>query len=205
MFPDILTSAQQELLPLIRQFRKEYYLVGGTAIALQIGHRKSVDFDLFKPTRINKNKIKRELNAFSLEVERVLFEDRDQLHVVINGVKVTFFEYPYRIPHPVKWDNTISMPTLLDLASMKSYAMGRRSKWKDYVDLYFLLQEKFGYHQIVERSKELFASEFNEKLFREQLSYFADVDYSEDVEFCRNPVAKEQIHAFFMNLATNLF
>ena len=56
MHEEILNAAQQELLPLMAQFRQEYYLVGGTAIALHIGHRRSVDFDLFKMSAINHKK-----------------------------------------------------------------------------------------------------------------------------------------------------
>jgi len=55
---DILTDEQQQLLPLIGLFSKEYYLVGGTAIALYIGHRRSVDFDLFTPGEINRKESK---------------------------------------------------------------------------------------------------------------------------------------------------
>ena len=47
MQSEVLTNEQRELLPLIKSFSKDYYLVGGTAIALHIGHRRSIDFDLF--------------------------------------------------------------------------------------------------------------------------------------------------------------
>jgi hypothetical protein len=57
MHYDVLNSKQSELLNLIKAFKREYYLVGGTAIALHIGHRQSIDFDLFKPTGIHKKKI----------------------------------------------------------------------------------------------------------------------------------------------------
>ena len=53
MHDEILNADQLKLLPLMAQFRREYYLVGGTAIALHIGHRRSVDFDLFKMSAIN--------------------------------------------------------------------------------------------------------------------------------------------------------
>ena len=59
MYLDILDKNQQELLPLVKQFSKNYYLVGGTAIALQIGHRRSIDFDLFTTKTVNKLRIKR--------------------------------------------------------------------------------------------------------------------------------------------------
>ena len=53
MHSEILNDRQHELLPLMAQFRREYYLVGGTAIALYLGHRRSIDFDLFKSGTIN--------------------------------------------------------------------------------------------------------------------------------------------------------
>lgn len=56
MHDEILNADQRKLLPLMAQFRREYYLVGGTAIALHIGHRRSVDFDMFKLTAINHKK-----------------------------------------------------------------------------------------------------------------------------------------------------
>ena len=57
MHKDILSENQLELLSLVKQFRREYYLVGGTAIALYIGHRRSIDFDLFKHTFLKPEKI----------------------------------------------------------------------------------------------------------------------------------------------------
>ena len=75
------------------------------------------------------------------------------------------------------------MPSLISLAAMKAYALGRRSKWKDYVDLYFLLTRYFSLSEVVEKSIELFGDLFSEKLFRAQLSYFADIDYTERVDY----------------------
>ena len=47
MYPEILSTQQRELLPFISHFKRNFYLVGGTAIALHLGHRRSIDFDLF--------------------------------------------------------------------------------------------------------------------------------------------------------------
>lgn len=57
MHKKILSKNQTELLPLVTKFKREFYLVGGTAIALHIGHRQSIDFDLFKEKSINKKKL----------------------------------------------------------------------------------------------------------------------------------------------------
>ena len=65
---------------------------------------------------------------------------------------------------------------------MKAFALGKRAKWKDYVDLYFIFK-KHSLSSVISKTKEIFGAEFNEKLFREQLSYFDDIDYSETIDY----------------------
>ena len=196
MHKDILSERQLELLPLMAKFRREYYLVGGTAIALHIGHRRSIDFDMFKLNCLNhkKNLDKILSGGFAHQVTRRVEE---QMNLIVNGVKVTFFQYPFPIQTENKFENVFRLPSLLTLAAMKAYALGRRSKWKDYVDLYFLLK---GYHSLEEvsgRACEIFGELFSEKLFRAQLSYFDDVDYAEDVEYLvEDPPSNDEIKRF---------
>lgn len=137
---EILTSEQQQLLPLVRQFTKEYYLVGGTAIALHIGHRKSIDFDLFTAKKIRHITIKKLISENAPTPPVFAYEADDQIHLRIGAVKITFFQYPYDVPHKTEYDGIITMPTLLDLAAMKAFAFSQRAKWKDYVDVYFIDQ-----------------------------------------------------------------
>jgi len=73
------------------------------------------------------------------------------------------------------------LPDLLTLAAMKAFALGRRAKWKDYVDLYFILKEHCTVSEITVKGVEIFGNEFNEKIFRTQLAYFEDIDYSEQI------------------------
>ncbi len=205
MFKNILTANQLKLLPLVKEFSRDYYLVGGTAIALHLGHRRSIDFDLFTSGRLKKQSIKRTIARHKCPVSDVLFEDSEQLHLVVHDVKLTFFSYPYRIDAPVDFEQIIHIPDLLTLAAMKAYALGGRAKWKDYVDLYFLLRDHFSLAQISEKSKDLFGVYYNEKLFREQLCYFQDVDHSEKVDFVVPAVSDEQIEQFLTNIATAAF
>jgi len=178
---NILTKKQIELLPLIKKFLSSFYLVGGTAVALYLGHRRSVDFDLFTQKVFNPLTIRQKITRF-FPIESTLIQGESELTVIVNQVKLTFFYYPYPIPQVTEFADIITLPSLLDLASMKAFALGKRAKWKDYVDLYFILQ-KYSLKEIIFRSKELFHNEFNEKLFRAQLSYFDDIDYSEEIEF----------------------
>ena len=182
MHEEVLNSAQLGLLPILAQFRREYYLVGGTAIALHIGHRRSVDFDLFKATVINHKKNLDRIVAAGVGYQ-VTRRVAEQMNLVVNGVKLTFFQYPFPIVPEDKFKDVFRMPSLISLAAMKAYALGRRSKWKDYVDLYFLLTRYFSLSEVVEKSIELFGDLFSEKLFRAQLSYFADIDYTERVDY----------------------
>lgn len=94
---------------------------------------------------------------------------------------------------------------MLDLAAMKAYALGGRAKWKDYVDLYFLLKASISFQEIVQKANELFTHFFNEKLFREQLAYFADIDYSEIVDYLVPAPSEEEIKQFLTEIATRPF
>jgi len=181
MHAEILSQEQRALLPLMRVFRKEFYLVGGTAIALQMGHRRSIDFDMFTRKPFGS---KRVLNVWEKAGKAVIVTRRvsEQMNLVVDTVKVTFFEYPYDVVATVE-DETFRMPDLLTLAAMKAFALGRRSKWKDYVDLYFLMRERFALSEIVCKAEDVFGCEFSAKLFRGQLSYHKDIDYSEEVDY----------------------
>lgn len=203
MHIEILSPEQAELLPYLKKFKQSFYLVGGTAIAFHIGHRRSIDFDLFTASDLRKSRIKKTL----LEIPYIqvpVFEDYDQLHLLINKVKFTFFSYPYAVEHSVKIDSYITIPSLLSLAAMKAFALGRRSKWKDYVDLYFIIRDFYSVEEISELASSIFTQQFSEKLFREQLAYHKDIDYTESVEFLVERVSDEEIKDFLLDVATEI-
>jgi len=179
---EILTKDQLELLPLVKSFSKDFGLVGGTAIALFIGHRRSIDFDLFTDKEFDNWKIRRKIVRYG-KIDSVLRDEDGQYAVVIKKVRFTFFSYPFKIGFTRNFANVINLPDLLILAAMKAYALGRRAKWKDYVDLYFIMKDCHDIHKIIKKTKRVFGSEFNEKLFRAQLCYFDDIDYTEQVDY----------------------
>lgn len=201
MYSEILNKQQKELLPLMAQFRREYYLVGGTAIALHIGHRRSIYFDLFKPSAINhkRNLDKISTAPFKHIVTRHVYE---QMNLIINDVKVTFFQYPFPIEPTMKFENFFRMPSLIQLAAMKAYALGRRSKWKDYVDLFFLLRDYFTISDISVCANLIFGELYSEKMFRSQLCFFEDIDYSEAVDYIiQNPPDNDEIKSTLTKLS----
>jgi len=182
LHPEIMTKEQNELLWFLKKFGKEYGLVGGTAIALHIGHRRSIDFDLFTEKEFDGKLLERKARRI-VKIDKILKNKESEFTFFTQKVKITFFSYPFSIDYKENFDNIIKMPDLLTLSAMKAFALGQRAKWKDYVDLYFVMKDFFTFQKISRAGKKIFGSEFNEKLFRLQLSYFDDVSYEEEVKF----------------------
>lgn len=205
MHKEVLKIDQLNALPILKLFNKDFYLAGGTAIALHIGHRYSLDFDLFTTKDLRRKGIKNVLKKNNLTIRQILYEDSIQLHCIIEGVKITFYQFPFNIDCSETFDDTIKLPDLLTLSAMKAYALGGRSKWKDYVDLYFIFNHYFSFNEVTSRSREIFGESFNEKLFRQQLAYFADISFAEEVEYVSAQVSEEDIKNYLVEISLTPF
>jgi hypothetical protein len=203
MHLEILSENQVSLFKYLKGFNRKFYLVGGTAIALHIGHRRSIDFDLFCEKPFAKMYVNNKLNTIPFKKIK-LFEDIDQMHFYVNEVKMTLFHFPYPIMHETKISNIISIPKLKTLAAMKAYALGRRAKWKDYVDLYFILKDHYSFSEISEEAKYCFGDLFSEKLFRQQLAFHDDISYAEPVEFIIPAPSEDEIKQFLIDKALDI-
>lgn len=182
MHEEIFTKEQLELLPLLEKFSKDFGMVGGTAIALHIGHRRSIDFDLFSYKEFRNQGILSKVSR-NLKIDKIIVNKLDELTLLVKGVRITFFHYPHKISYLKKVAGPIKIPNLLTLAAMKAFALGMRSKWKDYIDLYFIMKNGLVISEIIRQADKIFGNEFNEKLFRAQLVYFNDINYSEAIIF----------------------
>jgi hypothetical protein len=205
MHLEILSTEQHDLLPFIKKYSKNYYLVGGTAIALHIGHRASIDFDLFTATDVNSLSIKKQVQQSGF-TSNVILQKPDQIHFTINNVKLTFFQFPFSIEATIHQEKYFRMPDLITLAAMKAFALGGRGKWKDYVDLYFMLKNHFTTTEICNKAKELFTDVFNPVLFNKQLCYFDDISFDEPVDFMPGfEVSEQEVKAFLIDAALTGF
>lgn len=192
MHKEILVRQQEELLPFLNTFSANFGLVGGTAVALLLGHRRSIDFDLFTQKQFYSSAIRDQIRT-KYKIAHIYVDKPNELTVLVNDVKLTFYKYPFRIAYTHLFYKSLKLPNVVTLAAMKAFALGRRAKWKDYVDLYYILQ-KHSLKEIVNKAKAIFGAEFNEKLLREQLAYFEDIDYTEKVDFMEGfEVADEKI------------
>jgi len=200
MHDEVLDIKQNNLLTLISKFSPQFGLVGGTAIALHLGHRRSIDFDLFTLMDFNNEDI-RNIVRQEYEIQNILVDNPSELTMIVDGVKITFSKYPFSIEFDLSFKNLIELPNLTTLGAMKAFALGRRAKWKDYVDLYFILK-KMDIKGVLDKAKELFLGEFNEKLFREQLSYFEDIDRSEKIIYLKGfEITDDQIEKSLVEIS----
>lgn len=87
---------------------------------------------------------------------------------------------------------------------MKAFALGGRAKWKDYVDLYFILKDHYSIEDIAKVATINFGQMFSEKLFREQLAFHKDINYSEAIDYLITPVPEEEIKNFLIEKAINI-
>src|SRR3989344_1345068 len=192
MHVEVLTKKQAAILPLLKEFKNSFGLVGGTAIALHLGHRRSIDFDLFSLKKFDNSKIQRYFLVNHKKIEHVFIDQEGEYSILVGGVKVTFLFYPFKIKFKQKLNNYLKLADLLTLAAMKAYSLGRRAKWTEYVDLYFIMNGHFKIKAITKKAKEIFGGNFNEKIFRSQLAYFKDIDYSEKVIYLPHRQAADE-------------
>lgn len=140
--PEILTERQRKALLLLGPKTAEggFYLGGGTSIALQLGHRRSVDFDWFLEERIEDPlRLASEIRGADLPFVTGQV-DRGTLYGTLYGVRVSFLEFRYRMLDPlIPWEDFgCRLAGLRDLACMKLSAIAQRGSKKDFVDLYAL-------------------------------------------------------------------
>jgi predicted nucleotidyltransferase component of viral defense system len=138
----VLDKKRKSLLPLFKIFKKDFYLAGGTGLALQLGHRKSYDFDFFSEERFNENKLFKKIisNLGDHQVQKTL-ADKSSLFVVFdNEITVNFLYYRYPLIKPTIKTKYISLASLEDIACMKLLAISERIEFKDYVDIYYILK-----------------------------------------------------------------
>lgn len=118
--------------------KSSWYLAGGTALSLQVGHRKSVDLDFFTPDRNFSND--ELLDQFRENVDwKTDINEKNTIYGELFGAKVSFIAYPFFIPaeQPIT-HGSIKILTLTDIAVMKIIAISQRGKKRDFIDLYWL-------------------------------------------------------------------
>lgn len=196
LYLDQLDPERQRVFSQLAAFSDTFVLAGGTAIMLQIGHRKSFDFDCFSlesPPDTILSKVKR---VFGNDVYPTI-HTKDFLTVYTpDHIEMTFAKHPFQPLQKFVQTSSIPLFHLDDLVANKAYTIGRRPAWRDYVDLFFVL--KWGFYtleDVIRLAEKKFAGEFNAKLLLPQLTYFEDIKPAETV-FLKESYTDEEIKSF---------
>lgn len=196
MHPEAIPKENRHIFPKLSNF-SDFYLAGGTALALQIGHRISVDFDLFSAQEISKQLLIKVKKVFQGSQIDVSVNNLDELTVFIGKVKITFLKYPFPIISGFVEYQNIKLLNVKEIAASKAYTIGRRGSFKDYIDLYYIISQKQSdLNEIIGIAEKKYSNEFNARLFLEQLVYFKDIS-DEEIIFLESRIEKKLLKEFF--------
>lgn len=173
-------TIQPELLELLKQimsssFFSGFNLVGGTSLALQIGHRFSVDIDMFGSREIDEFEFVNELSNFGKVI--VIKKSKNVLILSVNGIKVDFVNYKYPLLEEITIVENIRLASDKDIAAMKLNAIAGRGRRKDFIDLHFLLK-KYSLKEMMSFYNRKY-SDGSEFMVLKSLSYFEDAESEE--------------------------
>ena len=176
----VLPSAQKRILKLLsseneRLAKSGFYLAGGTALALQLGHRRSVDFDFFSQEKAQTEKVLKWLQYFPHFLIRS--SDADTLHAQAMGVKLSFLShYRYKLGKPVLNEQGIRLASIEDIGAMKLLAITHRATARDYIDLAAIISKRISLSDLLSFGKKKFGARFNPLISLRAAVAFEDVD-----------------------------
>ena len=163
---ELLKRLQQ--LPVLSNTR----LVGGTALALQLGHRKSIDLDFFGQINVNSQELREALQTLGM---LTVLSDSKNIHIyVLNGVKIDIVNYTYPWIDDVVCKDGIRLASPKDIAAMKITAIEGRGTKKDFVDIYFLLKT-YSLNNILDFYAQKY-SDSSSFMAMKSLAYFEDAE-----------------------------
>jgi hypothetical protein len=169
---------------------KDFYLVGGTALALQLGHRNSIDIDLFTKNDFTAEEI--EILVTPTYSYSATLSRKNTLLTTINGIKTDFIKHDYPFIHQPIQEDGISYFSKEDIAAMKLHAIVQSGKrLKDFIDIYFLLQH-FNMQQMIDFFTQKY-SYSNPMIAMKAVTFFDDIDENIDPPKLVKPLKLEQI------------
>lgn len=190
--PKLISS---ETFSLIQQLQalpalKEFHLVGGTALTLQIGHRNSIDIDLFTKNEFDVQLLKRKLSEnFKVSVDA---EFKNSLLSRINNIKTDFIRHNYAYVKAPLSEEGITFLSKEDISAMKLNAISQSGKrLKDFIDIYFLLQH-FSLNSMIEFFQVKYP-DTNPLIPLKAINYFEDVDEATDTPKLLSPLPLSEI------------
>lgn len=182
MHYEVLDEKRRALLPALSSFKKDFYLAGGTALALQIGHRVSVDFDFFTEKDFDTEVLYERVQQVFGPVPRTQVASNTLAIVVQDDVKISFMGYRYPLLDACIDTEHLRLASIRDIGCMKLSAIVSRSELKDYVDLFFILKHLSLTELLINLSKKI--PSLDQNLVLKALVSFDDVGI-EPIDFIK--------------------
>jgi hypothetical protein len=205
MFVETLSQASQNNLDTIARtpLAARFYLAGGTAAALHLGHRLSHDLDFFSGKEFDPALPRRTLAPLgNLSIDQ---ESEDTFLGTFNGVRLGFFLYPYRLLEATTDYQGVSLAGLPDIAAMKLEAIAGRGKKRDFIDLYFICRGAFSLSQIMALFEQKFEGvQYSKVHLLKSLTYFADAE-EDEMPYMLEQTSWEAVKRFLESEARNLY
>lgn len=176
-------------------FIEEFYLAGGTAIALYFGHRTSIDLDFFCDAPFNPDVLQENLAKFgAFETTK---KERDTLTGELKKAKLSFFKISDKLIRPLLHLDSLRLADLLDLAFMKIMAISDRGTRRDFVDLYVLAHRFKPLEELLRMLPEKYGAwKYNIAHILRSLGYFVDAE-QENMPHMLEPIEWKTIKSFF--------
>lgn len=174
----------------------DFYLAGGTGLALQVGHRRSADLDLFTRMDFDAVTLRAQLGELAgLRIRQIV---RGTLHLELRGVLVSFLHYPYPLLFPVRRFDEIPVADQRDIACMKLDVIASRGSRRDFIDLY-TMATRLGLVQILGWFENKYAgAPYNRVHLLKALTYFADAE-REPMPDMLAPIDWPSVKQFFIS------
>ena len=175
IFYQVLNKDQKRIFCKLKFLAKEgFYLARGTALALQLAHRTSLDFDFYVKSHFHSDKLISDLKKVFPEKIEEISKEKDALFVRIDKVSNSFFWYKYPLISPLIKTKGPSLASLGDIAAMKLIALTSRTRRRDYVDIFYLIKP-LGLAKTFAVAKKKYLS-FNPYIVRRALTFSNDIE-----------------------------
>jgi hypothetical protein len=190
--PFIISQPTFKLIQELQTFPelKEFYLVGGTSLALQLGHRNSIDIDLFTQGDFNEEDILALLRT-QYEVSEI-FKRKNTIILLVNNIKTDFIKHDYPLLLPPIKEEGILFLSREDIAAMKFHAIIQSGKrLKDFIDIYYLLE-----HFTMTQMLDFFTQKYkytNPMIAMKAINFFDEIDGNMDPPKLIKPITLTQI------------
>lgn len=182
-------------------FLSAFYLSGGSALALQIGHRISEDLDFFTQEQFNGIQYQIELQHIgTLEHLEI---DKTSLNCFVKGVKMQLLHYPYKlIENTIDW-NGIRLSSVIDIACTKLLTVSQRGSKKDFFDIYFLLK-RYSLNELFAKLDEKYSGiQYNKMHILKSLTYFTDADNQPPPRMITN-ISWDEVKEVILNVVKSI-